>query len=256
MLRSRSKNNNNNGILRCRSASELSSDSQTSFRSSKSGRGGGRGGWRGNGNSASQTATNGRGGGKGGRGRRRSPYSENKYRDDSNEKMSLFIAREQNESDEGDDEENENNYPETDSREYTFDEIFEMAKSKKFPPKRIFYFGNKKKAYSPITHFFTTTNKFSNRPANIKLKCNVHGCNYDVNIKLDPKADFSNANKHLFVHQSTKEWYSVYNRNSNQSQELVINQNNLVCFFITSKTVLNQMKNPFFTKICDPKIKI
>ena len=142
------------------------------------------------------------------------------------------------------------------SSEYTLDEIFEMAKSKKFPPKRIFYFGNKKKAYTPITHFFTTTNKFSNRPAN--MKCKVQCCNSDVYIKLDPKADFSNANKHLFVHQSTKEWYNAYSRNSNQSQEFVINQEtyNLVCFFITSKTAFNQMKNPFFTKICDPKIKI
>ena len=73
--------------------------------------------------------------------------------------------------------------------------------------------------------------------------------------------DFSNINKHFKAdnHPLLKEWYGLYQKIVpiiKQTKVLPDNLINVIKFFIGSDTALNQLKNPLFTKILDPSIKL
>jgi hypothetical protein len=151
-----------------------------------------------------------------------------------------------------------------DLRVYTIDELLSLAKKKQFPPKKLILFGRKRKAYTVVLHCFNHIQQFQKRPDQIQFHCkeclNEENNKTSITVKITPKADFTNLNKHLNIHKKTKEWYDLYlnNNNSKIKNEKIITNGDLsvIKFFITADTAINQLKNDFLRDMLDPSIKI
>ena len=142
-------------------------------------------------------------------------------------------------------------------KDFTLRELIFLAKKKHFPNKISFYIDDKKtKGYTQILHAFTFTRRYENKPKSIQLISKERNC--VLNCKI---GDFSNINKHFKAdnHPLLKEWYGLYQKIVpiiKQTKVLPDNLLNVIKFFIGSDTALNQLKNPLFTKILDPSIKL
>ena len=90
---------------------------------------------------------------------------------------------------------------------YTLAEILELGENGKFP-KRIFIFGGKRKAKTPVTHFYKIKSKYSqNEIGNRKREFECLICQ---NIRNAPFKDLSNLIKHLRTHKETESWVNSF----------------------------------------------
>lgn len=139
----------------------------------------------------------------------------------------------------------------TQTFDYSLQELFNLAKDNIFPPK-VFFIGKIERNYTPVTHFFTCNNKCTEFGETIKLVCKIGGCIY--NCKL---GDFTNLNKHLKTHPETHKWYRSYiyhskRRNTNLPEGMIT----FIKFFITAYQNLNLLQNPYFRLLIQRTIQI
>jgi hypothetical protein len=87
-------------------------------------------------------------------------------------------------------------------------ELLSLAKKKQFPPKKLILFGRKRKAYTVVLHCFNHIQQFQKRPDQIQFHCkeclNEGNNKTSITVKITPKADFTNLNKHLNIHKKLK----------------------------------------------------
>ena len=113
-------------------------------------------------------------------------------------------------------------------------------------------------------HCFNHIQQFQKRPDQIQFHCkeclNEGNNKTSITVKITPKADFTNLNKHLNIHKKTREWYDLYLNNNNlkiKNEKIITNGDlSVIKFFITADTAINQLKNDFLRDMLDPSIKI
>lgn len=141
--------------------------------------------------------------------------------------------------------------------EYSINELLVLAKNDVFK-KKTFLVNGKTKQYTAILHFFTSIREFNTKPKeNVKFVCKEHGCKLEA-----PLGDFTNLNKHFINkpnnHPIGREWYILYKKKSKNSQEKVLSDQtlNLMKYFISSDTALEQLNNKFLRKVFLPDLKV
>lgn len=141
--------------------------------------------------------------------------------------------------------------------EYSITEILSLAKKRVFPLKT-FKIANRVKKYTSILNFFTSIREFDTKPCgNVLFICKEKRCKLEA-----PLGDFSNINKHFINkpndHPVGKEWYELYKKNSKSRNEKLLPENtfNLLKYFISSDTALDQINNQFLRKVLCPNIKV
>ena len=139
---------------------------------------------------------------------------------------------------------------------YSVDQMLQFARQKYFPKKNVF-FGDLKRKYSPVLHFFEHKNEFNEKlPDDTKID---FICKFGKCKKTASFGGLTNLNKHLKAHEKTKEWYERYiqcKKKCRLSNSLPEAKLNLIKFFITSNMALKQLENVYLRKCLKEEIKI
>jgi hypothetical protein len=141
---------------------------------------------------------------------------------------------------------------------FSVSRMLSFASNGQFPQKTI-TFGNKKKLYTPVLHFFKHKSHFDIKPEkNIKIKFE---CKDEKCILHESFGDFGNLNKHLKLHDRTNKWYGLYqNKKSSDdsSDTSTISKAKLllVKFFITSNLAYEQLKNSYLRQCLKDELKM
>lgn len=160
----------------------------------------------------------------------------NKSKSESNSKRVMRNNSESEQNESGNEYENRSDSSSSSDAldEQTVKTMLNLAKSKKFP-KRLFKFGNKKRKYTPVTHFFHCITDYRAKPEKITFQCK-----FSSNCKptSQPIGNFSYLNKHLNTHERGREWYSYFKEENNELSE---GDYKLMHYFIESGNSLHQL---------------
>ena len=138
---------------------------------------------------------------------------------------------------------------------FTVDQMINLSHQKIFPLKCV-YFGAHKKKYTPVLHFFDHECEFDefSEKAKIKFICKQEKC-----VKHESFGALSNLNKHLLLHEKSKQWYQNYVKSKKKTKSGMVLSDaklNLIKFFITSNLALKQLENVYLRKCLKDEIKL